>query len=361
MPLARLALPCNFPASQMKTIRPLAGALVVSFLATHVAAAADSPKSKAKEIAIPGAVQEPEKLSSLPAVVAVVEGTEIAGAELEKNLNSYLASRQIPPDQLPAAEKARGYRLILEEMIKEKLIGKRAAEIKVSDAEVGETLNKLGAEEDIKQQIAASGVSIEKLRENIRVSLQQDHWLDAEIAKKGGVTDKDAEAFYKENTAKFVSPPEVRASHILLRVPSEADPKQVIEKQKAAEAIAARVKKGEDFAKLAQELSEDPSAKQNSGDLNFFPKEQMVPEFSEAAFKMKTGEISEPVRSQFGYHVIKVTDRKESETVPLDKVKPKLLAFLKTQKMEALKQEIRDKAEVKVSLPPAPAEPPAGK
>lgn len=93
------------------------------------------------------------------------------------------------------------------------------------------------------------------------------------------MTDKDAETFYKANTDKFVSPAEVRASHILVRVPPESKPEVVVEKQKAAEAIAARVKKGEDFAKLAKELSEDPSAKENSGDLNFFGKEQMVPEF----------------------------------------------------------------------------------
>ncbi len=85
----------------------------------------------------------------------------------------------------------------------------------------------------------------------------------------------------------------------------------------------------------------------------------MVPEFSEAAFGMKKGEISEPVRSQFGYHVIKVTDRHDSETVPLEKVKPKLLAFLKGQKVEALKREIREKAEVKVNLPTPPPEAPA--
>ncbi len=152
----------------------------------------------------------------------------------------------------------------------------------------------------------------------------------------------------------------MRASHILIKVPPDAKPEVVVEKKKAAQAIADRVKKGEDFAKLAKELSEDPSAKENSGDLNFFGKEQMVPEFSEAAFKMKTGEISDPVRSQFGYHIIKVTDRHDAGTVPLEKVKPKLLAYLKSQKVEALKTEIRSKAEVKVNLPaPAPEVPSA--
>jgi parvulin-like peptidyl-prolyl isomerase len=149
----------------------------------------------------------------------------------------------------------------------------------------------------------------------------------------------------------------------LISVPQDAKPEVVVEKEKAAKAIADRVKKGEAFDKLAKELSEDPSAKQNSGDLDFFTKEAMVPEFSNAAFAMKKGDISAPVRSQFGYHVIKVTDHKDAETVTLDKAKPQLMAYLKQQKrqMEIQKvvQDIRAKADVKVNLPTPPAPAPA--
>ncbi|HYR59067.1 MAG TPA: peptidylprolyl isomerase [Chthoniobacteraceae bacterium] len=342
----------------MKSLRPIVGALAVSLLTVHALPAAEPAKPEPPLIDIPAlAAAAP----ALPAVVAVVEGAEIKGAELEKNFNGFLASRQIPADALPAAERARGYRMILEEMIAEKLVEKRASKIKVSDEEVSDTFKKvtanLGPEEEVKKQIEASGQTVELIRENIRSSLRQDHWLEGEIEKTGGVSDKDAEKFYKENTAKFLSPPQVRASHILVRVEPEAKPEVVVEKQKAAQAIANRVKKGEDFGKLAKELSEDPSAKQNGGDLDFFDKEQMVPEFSDAAFAMKKGEISDPVRSQFGYHVIKVTDRHDAETVPLEKVKPKLLAFLKGQKIDALKREIREKADVKVALPEPPAAP----
>jgi parvulin-like peptidyl-prolyl isomerase len=128
----------------------------------------------------------------------------------------------------------------------------------------------------------------------------------------------------------------------------------VTEKKKAAEAILTRVKGGEAFEKLAAELSEDPSAKQNSGDLNFFTKEQMVPEFSQVAFGMKKGDLSEPVRSQFGYHIIQVTDRKDAEKMTLEAVKPQLLMFLNRQKhdqeVQKLLQGIREKADVQVKL-----------
>ena len=178
------------------------------------------------------------------------------------------------------------------------------------------------------------------------------------------MADKDAEEFYKKNPDQFKQPEQVRASHILVKLEKDAKPEVVAEKEKAAKAIAARVKKGEAFDKLAQELSEDPSAKQNSGDLNFFGKGQMVPEFSDAAFKMKKDEISEPVRSSFGFHVIKLTDRKEAETVTLEAAKPKLLAYLKQQKrqgeIEKVVKGLREKADVKINLPeaPKPAAPP---
>jgi len=193
--------------------------------------------------------------------------------------------------------------------------------------------------------------------------LQEEHWLDSQIGDKAKVTDADADEFYKKNPEQFKQPEQVRASHILVKVDADAKPETVVEKQKAAQAIADRVKKGEDFAKLAQQISEDPSAKQNSGDLNFFGREQMVPEFSEAAFKMKKDEISDPVRSQFGYHIIKVTDHKAAETVTLEKVKPQLLAYLQRQKKQAEVQkvvdDVRAKADVKINLPPAPAPAPA--
>ncbi len=252
--------------------------------------------------------------------------------------------------------------MILDDMIVDKLLNKRAADVKVTDADVDETFKRvtanLGSDEEIKAQIEKSGQTIEKVRENIRASLRQQQWVDSQIKEKTEVTDADAEDFFAKHPEQFKAPERVRASHILLAVKQDAPPETVTKKQKEAEAIAARVKKGEDFTALAKQLSEDPSAKENGGDLNFFAKEQMVPEFSEVAFKMKKDEVSEPVRSQFGYHIIKVTDRKEPEAMSLDQAKPRLMAFLKQKKKQAevekLVREIREKADVKINLPAAP-------
>jgi peptidyl-prolyl cis-trans isomerase C len=341
--------------------------LTASILTASTLLAADAPKTKKPAApATPAEEKAPADAPKAPVLadpVAVVEGVDIKKADLESAFNRVVAQQGIPVDQLPAEQRMQGYRMILDDMIIEKLITKRAADTKVSDEEVAAKIEgfkaKLGSEEALKQQIEKSGLTLDKVKENIREGLRQEHWVDAQIKGKDEVTDADAAEFYKKNPDQFKQPEQVRASHILIAVDKDAKPEVVAEKEKAAQAIVVRVKKGEAFDKLAKELSEDPSAKENSGDLNFFGREQMVPEFSDAAFKMKKDEISDPVRSQFGFHIIKVTDRKDAETVTLEIAKPKLMAFLKQQKRQAeiqkVIQDIRAKADVKVNLPAAPA------
>ena len=331
---------------------------------------ATAPAPKDATAAAPAAKGTP-----LPDPVAIVEGDPIKKADLEAAFANVLAAKQIPPDSVPEEQRAMGYRMILDDMIIDKLLIKRSADVKVTDEEVAAQFErikaKIGSDEELSKQLKAAGQTIEKVKQGMRERLRQEHWIDDQIKGKAEVTEADVKDFYDKNPEQFKSPEQVRASHILIKVPEDAKPEVVADKEKAAKAIAVRVKKGEAFDKLAKELSEDPSAKENSGDLDFFTKDQMVPEFSKAAFGMKKGEISEPVRSSFGYHVIKVTDRKDGETVTLEKAKPQLTAYLQRQKkqteIEKVVREIRAKAEVKVNLPdapepapePAPAAPPA--
>lgn len=151
-------------------------------------------------------------------------------------------------------------------------------------------------------------------------------YLKFEVAEKAAkeLADKDFETFYKTRQEEFKTPEQVKARHILVRVEknaSEADQKKAKEK---AEDILKRLKAGEDFAKLATELSDDPGSKTKGGDLGFFSKGKMVPDFDKAAFSMKPGELSEPVKSPFGFHIIKVEEKKESVVQPYDKVKDKV-------------------------------------
>lgn len=355
----------------MKNTSSLALAVAVSLSAAQALHAADpAKKAPAKQVDLAaGEVATPEgkapavQPSTLPETVAVVEGTEIKRAELEEALAAMLAQSGRGAGEIPAEQKAGAYRMVLDDLIIDRLITKRAADIKVEDAQVEETFKKatanIGSDEEIKVQIEKSGQTVEKVKANIRSSLKQQQWVEKQIGDKDAVADAELAEFYKKNPEQFKMPEQVRASHILVNVAQDAAPEVVVAKQKEAEALLARVKKGEDFAAIAKEKSEDPSAKENSGDLDFFTKDRMVPEFSEQAFKMKKDEVSAPVRSQFGFHIIKLTDRKAPETMELEQAKPRLLAYLKQQKKQAevekLVREMREKAEVKVNLPaPAP-------
>jgi peptidyl-prolyl cis-trans isomerase D len=139
------------------------------------------------------------------------------------------------------------------------------------------------------------------------------------------VADADVQKYYADNPKEFETPREVRVSHVLARVGdtggSEAEDKA---KAKVADVIK-RAKAGEDFAKLAKELSDDPGTKPNGGDLGFVKKGEVVPEFEKVAFELKKGELAgEPVRSPFGFHAIKVVDIREGGKKPLAEVAPKL-------------------------------------
>ncbi|MEI6872473.1 MAG: peptidylprolyl isomerase [Verrucomicrobiota bacterium] len=295
----------------------------------------------------------------LPDVVATVEGKDIKKEELEQALTAALARQGIPADQLPGDQKAQGYRMLLNDLITEKLVTNRCAEIAVKEEDISAQFeqfrSRFGSPEAFEEQMKQAGQSEEKIKTDIRTYLKQQNWVQEQVKDTPKATDKDAEEYYTKNPNDFKKPEQVRASHILVAVPADATAEQVGEKKKSAEAIAARVKAGEAFDKLAAELSEDPSAKQNSGDLNFFTREQMVPEFATAAFGMQKGDISDPVKSQFGFHIIQLTDRKDAETMDLETVKPRLLAFLNQRmrdtEVQKILTDLRNKAEVKILLP----------
>lgn len=296
---------------------------------------------------------------TLPEVVALVEGQEIKKQELEQALATVLAGQGITPDQLPAAQKAEGYRMLLDELIVSKLLTKHSAGEDVKEEQVNarfdEIKGRFPSPEAFTTQLEKSGQSAEKLKADIQDSLKKQQWVENQVKDAPKATDEEVEDFYKKNPQQFQKPEQVRASHILVSLAKDAAAEAVTEKQKKAEEILARIKAGEAFDKLAKELSEDPSAKDNAGDLNFFTREQMLPEFSEAAFGMKKGDLSSPVRSQFGFHIIQVTDRKEAEVLALDTVKPQLTAFLNRQKHDGevrrVLKDLRDKSSVEVKLP----------
>jgi peptidyl-prolyl cis-trans isomerase C len=336
--------------------------LAVALFAVEASAASEEKKT-AKTAEKPVA-NSPAAAPFMPKdPLAVVDGIEIKIAEVEKVIGSLLAGQGGALKDVPAEMRPELYRNVLDGVIVEKLVTQRAAKIEVSDAEVAAELaefrKQFPDEKVMAEQLAKNGQTPDGMTGEIRRFIQQNRWMEGQLQGKIEVTEAEAQEFFKANPDHFKKPEQVRASHILLTVKPDAAAEEVKAKKASAEKILARVKKGEPFDKLATELSEDPSAKENHGDLEFFEKEQMVPEFSTAAFAMKKGEVSEqPVRSEYGFHIIKVTDRKGEGNVAFDEAKPQLLAFLQQQKrqeeMGKVLRELREGAKVTINLPEAP-------
>lgn len=350
--------------------------------------ACDAPKPESEESAPPASTPEATPAESTPAPdappvvlmeeesatvvdlpdpVAEINGTPISKKEFESTLAEVFGAMGLQPSMLPAEQQGLLYRQFIEDLIVDKLIDAAATDTAVTDAEVDEELAKIsqqyGSQERFAEELAATGQNIDDFKTRIKRLLRQRKWMESQTPESAAVSDADVEKFYQENISEFAQPEVVRASHILIRVDENADEATVAEKQKTAADLAAKAKGGEDFAALATEFSEDPTAKQNAGDLNFFPKDRMVPEFADAAFAAEVDSISEPVRTQFGWHVIKVTDKKEAQTLPLEQVKDDIAEYLKDgqqqKAVEAVISDLRSKADVKIHLPEsaAPAAP----
>ncbi len=162
---------------------------------------------------------------------------------------------------------------------------------------------------------------------------------------KEATSDAALKAFFDEQIKQVKPVEEVHARHIL------------VEKEDEAKAIAKRVKGGEDFAKVAKEASKDPGSGKEGGDLGFFTKERMVPEFAEAAFALKPGEISEPVKSQFGWHVIKVEEKRVKPLPTFDQVKERIAQALAGKAQSDYLKTLRDGAKIEKTEATKPAEP----
>ena len=291
--------------------------------------------------------------------VARVAGVDITKAQLEEAFNAAVQASGSKIEDLTPEQKLGGYRQILDELILDKLVAKAAEGEVISDEDINAEIAKLKkqfpTEEAFNEQLKQAGQSPEKLTDAMRTMLQQQRWMQSQIKDTDKVEDADVKTFYDANTSEFETPETVKASHILFMVKKD-DAEDVVKKQeKAAEKAVARAKK-EDFTKLAKELSEEPGAKETGGDLGFFSKDRMVPEFAEVAFTQKPGEVSKPVRTQFGWHVIKVTEKKPAGTTPFEEVKDQVAAYLKSTKqreaVQGVLKGLKDSAQIETTLPP---------
>ncbi len=208
--------------------------------------------------------------------------------------------------------------------------------------------------------LADTGVTLEQYTNHVRDTMIVRETLQAYVDKQVSVSEADAQAFYDSNPEQFRQPERVRASHILIRCSPDATDEVKKQKRAQIEAALALVKGGAKFADVARKVSEDPGSAPMGGDLGYFAHGHMVPEFETAAFSLKTNEISGVITTQFGYHILQVTDHKPAQMMSFDEVKDKLTDYLKQRKGSDLTRtyvaDLRQAAKVEVLLPPPPAE-----
>ena len=316
------------------------------------------PVSPTPAAATPSA--SPASTYVVPDPVATVDGEPIHKADLERVTGVLLASQGKTIDNLHDDEKKTVFHSVLEDMITDRLVNREAVGESVPDLDVEKRYGELRAQyrdqASFDAEIKKSGQTDGQVRQILRIQLAQQQWIEHQIAGQVTVTPEEVEKFYKEGPVeKFAAPEMVSASHILVAVRRDAAPEEALAAQQKVGDLAARLKKGESFEALAKAYSDDPNAKQTGGDLGYFSRERIMPEFADAAFKLKVGEVSPPVRTQFGFHFIKLTDRKPAHTASLSEVRDQITTYLQTEKRRAavssLVASLREKAKIEIFLP----------
>lgn len=286
---------------------------------------------------------EPEAkkvISPLPVAVrqgavARVNGSVIDAVELRRATKVLLRGKAVPEGQQAEVD-----RQALEQLLSAELLYQAAAKMEIKDldkqidARLAEGKARFAKEEDFAKAIKDLEMDEKELREYTRRDLLISKFVESVIAPKVKVTEEDALAFYKQNPDKFTRGESVRASHILIGIDASASAEEKKKAGEKAEKLRKELLGGADFAALAKGNSTCPSSQQG-GDLGFFVKGQMAPAFEKAAFALKPGEISDVVETQFGFHIIKLMEKKPAETVTFKEAKTRIEEYLKGQKISA--------------------------
>jgi peptidyl-prolyl cis-trans isomerase C len=305
--------------------------------APAVQAATTQSGTPAASTAPPQAVTPPKPVpAQLPEIVARVNGEDVKKADFDRMVKTIeaRAGQPIPPERRDEILRGALDQLIVYKMLAQesKTRGINVTDADV-DAKIGELRKQFPTEDAFSKALQERGMTLDRLKSDARTDLSVSKLMDTEVATAPGPSDAEAQDFYAKNPDKFKQEEQVRASHILIRVDEKADAATKKKAKDEIESVLKQARAGADFAKLAQDHSQDGSAAQG-GDLNYFTKDRMVPEFSNVAFGLKVGQISDVVTTQFGYHIIKVTDRKPARVVPFEEASAKIKEYLAEQKKQ---------------------------
>lgn len=302
----------------------------------------------------PAAAPAPPKPvpAQLPAVLARVNGEAIEKWEFENALKGVeaRAGGPVPPDRRDEVLREMLDQLIAYHVLAQESVARR---LDVSDAEldagIAQIKRNFPSEDAFTQGLAQQGLTLDQFRKQTRVQMQVKKVIDAEVAPKISVTDADVDAFYQQNLERFKQAESAHVSHILVALPPNATPAQKAAAKATAAQALKKIRGGGDFGTVARETSNDSSA-QNGGDLGFVPRGQTVPAFEQAAFALQPGAVSGIVETQFGYHVIKLHEKRAARTASLPEAAPQIKQFLTQQQQEQKLQQFVAAAKAKAKI-----------
>lgn len=291
-------------------------------------------------------------------LVATVNGVEISQEDYEQAVTQ-TQSRMAQQGQPVAEGELETFRAdILDQLIAEELLYQEAQEqgLTVEDGSADSQIEQMRAQfdgdEGWQQALERNGVTEEELREQIERNALIQQLMTTAVPEPGEVTEDEVQEFYDENPEFFEQGEQISARHILIDTRELESEAEIEDARQRAEDVRQELIDGADFAALAQERSEGPSATRG-GDLGTFGRGQMVPAFEEAAFALEEDQISQVVESEFGFHVIQVTEKMDSGLVPVDQVSQSIRQYLGQQKqadaLDSYVDELREEADVRVN------------
>lgn len=264
-------------------------------------------------------------------VVARVNGTAIYRKDVRDVVEGILAVRDTPPDPNSIGQLASD---ALDSLIGLELLYQEAQArgVTVSDAaiddEIARNKSHFPDAHSFETTLQAKGMTAADLRRDTRKTMVVDRFLEAHLWKDLRVTPEQIKGFYEQNKEQFKHPPEIRVSHILIRVSETASARERTDARRRAEELLERLKKGADFADMARTESQDPGSNAQGGDLGYVAKGDMDPAFEKEAFALAPGQLSGVIATPYGFHIIKVTGRRDAGYETLDEVQDRIRAVL---------------------------------
>jgi peptidyl-prolyl cis-trans isomerase C len=307
--------------------------------------------------------------SNAAKVAVTVNGVAIREGDVTALIRPQLEMIARQSSQLPPAI-ADQYRKqlrqdALEELMRRELLDQKIKEanVVVTEEEVVDKITEIASGpgqklslEEVKKQIEQYGQDFNDVRDDVRRALSRNKFMELQWAGKISVTEGDAKKYYDENAKRFETPEQIRASHILIGLPPtdpNADPNQAKAQARAkAEDLLKQIKNGADLAELAKAHSTCPSAP-NGGDLGFFPRGKTTPPFEKVAFELQVGQVSDVVETEYGFHIIKVTDHKDAGVIAFEQAKNDIIRQLTAKKQSEFAEEYINslKAEANIVFP----------